>query len=460
VDILRPIIKHIAYDYFLRRDGLKVAPHRKVLRASQYLSEDELMSLQLKEMKRLIAYCYGNNRFYYNRFESYGFHPYDLKDLSVLKKLPILTKDDIRKASDQLFSKGFTPENTVHKRTGGSTGVPLHVYWDFDAAGFKRAGALRHNVWAGLVPSIRTACVWGDTDKPTPLKVRIRNMLTERVFYLDTLKFDDRHIESFIKKIHRYRPQILMGHAHSVYRLAEYVRDHNIGDLAFNGIITSAMVLTKRERKAIEEAFRSPVFNRYGCEEMGIIASECENHQGMHVFAEGLYLELLGDDENLPRKLIITDLLNCAMPLIRYEIGDFAVALPGKCPCGRTLPRLKEVSGRTADFLYTPDGKPVFGISILDTFVIHIPGFKQVQIIQNRYDRLDFNIVKDDKFSEESMARLKRNVIEIFGDKMRYAVNFVDSIKQTKQGKFRFSICNIDKDRNDRMLLENGGSAG
>jgi len=167
----------------------------------------------------------------------------------------------------------------------------------------------------------------------------------------------------------------------------------------------------------------------------------------------------LGDDENLPRKLVITDLVNYAMPLIRYEIGDFAVALPGKCPCGRTLPRLKEVSGRTADFLYTPDGKPVFGISILDTFVIHIPGFKQVQIIQNRYDYLNFNIVKDDKFSEKSMTRLKSNVIEIFGSKMRYDVSFVGSIKQTKQGKFRFSICNINKDNSKQRPPENEGIA-
>lgn len=460
MDLLKPIIRHFTYDYFIRRDRYDIDHHKKELDSSQHLSMDALSELQLEKLKKLLAFCYEYNGFYRKRFDQCGFRPDDLTDISTLEKLPLLTKDDIRNASDQMFSDGYTRQNTIHKRTGGSTGVPVHVYVDLNAAAIKKAAAMRHNAWADLVPGVRTACVWGDTDKPLPLKERIRNILTERAFYLDTLKFDEKHIETFLGKIRTLHPQIMMGHAHSVYRLAEYVREKGVGGISFKGIITTAMVLTDVERKVIEDVFQSPVFNRYGCEELSIIASECEAHRGMHIFAEGLYLELLGNDENLPRKLVITDLLNYAMPLIRYEIGDFAVALPGKCPCGRTLPRLKAVSGRTADFLYTPDRKPVFGISILDTFVIHIPGFKQVQIIQNRYDHLDFNIIKDDKFSEESVARLKRNVTEIFGEKMRYDVNFVDSIKQTEQGKFRFSICNIDKDRNDRMPLENGRNAG
>jgi phenylacetate-CoA ligase len=117
----------------------------------------------------------------------------------------------------------------------------------------------------------------------------------------------------------------------------------------------------------------------------------------------------------------------------------------GTCSCGRSLPRLQEVSGRMADFLYRPDKVPVFGISILDTFAIHIPGFKQVQIIQDQYDFLTFRIVKDNAFSEESLSILKKNVREIFGEAMRYEIEFVDRIEQTERGKYRFSICNIGR---------------
>jgi phenylacetate-coenzyme A ligase PaaK-like adenylate-forming protein len=100
--------------------------------------------------------------------------------------------------------------------------------------------------------------------------------------------------------------------------------------------------------------------------------------------------------------------------------------------------------GRTADFLYRPDGTPVFGISILDTFVIHIKGLKQVQIIQDKYNHLDFLVVRDQVFSDESVSHLGKNVLDIFGPEMTWDIEYVDAIPLTERGKFRFSICNIN----------------
>ncbi len=443
MDILKPLVKHFTHDYFLRRDGYNLRPHRTALAASQFISADELEALQLERMFRILDFAYRHNAFYKARFKACGFEPGDLRHLSDLSRLPILTKDDIRDELGHTFSDGFTKANSIHNRTGGSTGVPLHNYMDYGAVSFKKAATERHDAWAHRVAGDRLAAVWGDTDKPQPFKTRIRNGLTERAFYLDTLKFDRAHIVTFCDQVRKYRPPVLMGHAHSIFRLAEQVRDLNIEDLTFQGVITTAMVLSESERKKIEEVFRTSVFNRYGCEELSIISSECDAHTGMHICAEGLYVELVGEDPTIPRQLVITDLVNLAMPMIRYQIGDYGILAEGGCPCGRNLPRLAEVSGRTADFLFRPDKVPVFGISILDTFAIHIPGFKQVQIVQDKYDFLTFYIVKDQSFSDESLEMLKRNVVEIFGDQMRYEIEFVDRIKQTERGKYRFSICNI-----------------
>ena len=318
---------------------------------------------------------------------------------------------------------------------------------DCEAAGAKRAATERHNGWAGRHPGDRLAAIWGDTSGKQPLKARLRNALTERVFYLDTLRFEPACIDSFISKLLSLRPPILIGHAHSIFRLAEHVEQRDVTGIMFRGIITTAMVLSPVERAVIEKVFHSPVFDRYGCEEMSIIASECEAHEGLHIFSEGLYVELVGEPGPLPKRLVITDLFNTAMPLVRYEIGDYGVLAEGRCPCGRTLPRLREVSGRTADFLYTPEGVPVFGISILDTFVIHIPGFKQVQIIQDQYDHLLFRVVRDASFTDDSLIALANNVRQVFSDRMRYDVMYVDKIEQTELGKFRFSICAIPGDR-------------
>jgi phenylacetate-CoA ligase len=445
MDLLRPIVARFTYDAFLRRDGYRLRGHRRDLAASQYFSADELQALQLERLKRTLTAAHATNAFYQDRFRACGFEPGDFRGFADLAGLPVLTKDDIRSQLAGRLSAGYRPERVLQKRTGGSTGVPVRIGIDFDAVAVKKAAAERHDAWAHRHPGDRLAAVWGDTSGPRPWRERLRNALTARGFYLDTLRFEPAAIDAFIARIRRLRPPVLMGHAHSVFRLAEHLREHGIADIGFRSVITTAMVLTEAERRTIEAVFRAPVFDRYGCEELSIIASECEAHCGLHIFAEGLYVELDGEREDQPRPLILTDLLNRAMPLIRYEVGDLGIAETGTCPCGRGLPRLREVSGRSADFLYTPDRVPVFGISILDTFVIHIPGIKQCQIVQDRYDHLDVYIVRDVGFTDESLARLGRNVVQIFGERMSYDVHPVTEIPQTERGKYRFSICRIEE---------------
>jgi len=445
MDLLKPIVARITYDAILRSDGYHLGGHRRDLAASQYYSPDELQALQLARLKRILTAAAEANAFYQSRFRACGFEPGDFRGFADLAGLPVLTKDDIRNQLAGRLSAGYRAENVFQKRTGGSTGVPVRVGIDLDAVAVKKAAAERHDAWAHRHPGDRLAAVWGDTSGTLPWRARLRNALTARAFYLDTLRFESAAIEGFIARIRRLRPPVLMGHAHSVFRLAEHVRERGIVDIAFRGVITTAMVLTETERRTIEAVFRAPVFDRYGCEELSIIASECDAHRGLHIFAEGQYIEFVGDRVDLPRPLIITDLLNRAMPLIRYEVGDLGIAESGTCPCGRGLPRLREVSGRSADFLYSPDRVPVFGISILDTFVIHIPGIKQCQIVQDRYDHVDIYIVRDTGFTDESLARLGRNVVQIFGERMRYDVHWVAAIPQTERGKYRFSICRIEE---------------
>jgi len=443
MDFLKPIVRRVTYRYLMRRDGYDTRKIEVELAASQFLSSNELAALQLARLNRLLQYCMQHNTFYHSRCRQAGFDPRSFRDLRDLAALPLLTKDDVRSAGAELFSTGYTSANSAHRRTGGSTGVPLRTYMDHPAVAFKKAATLRHNAWANLRPGDRLAAVWGDTDKPQPVKTRLRNLLTDRAIYLDTLTFDEAHLARFVADIRKYRPPVLMGHAHSIFRFAEYVRAMGTTDLVFQGIITTAMVLSDVERRTIEAVFCSPVFNRYGCEELSIIASECEAHEGMHICGEGLYVEVLEETASQPGKLVITDLVNYAMPMIRYEIGDYAVTQTGSCACGRGLPRLKAVVGRTADFLYTPEKTPVFGISILDTFVIHIPGLKQVQIVQDRFDHMDFYVVRDINFSETTLALLQKNITDLFGRQMRADIHFVEQIAQTERGKFRFSICNI-----------------
>ena len=443
MDLLKPLVAKYTFHWYQRRDGQDWREHAKALEASQWLSRDELAELQRSRLRSLLDFAYTENAFHRARMDQAGVAPSDVRGVEDLSWLPLLSKDDIRAAGERLFSTGYHPGNTLHTRTGGSTGVPLHVYVDHEALNWKYAATWRHNGWAGWRPGDKVAAVWGDTDQAFNWKAWLRFHLQDRMIFLDTLKFTDERLLDFHRRITRYRPTVVMGHAHSVYQFARFCLEHGLRMPPLSGVVTTAMTLAEHERRVIEEALDARVFNRYGCEELSIIASETESHDGLHAFSEGLMFEYLPTEVEGEYELVVTDLLNRAMPMIRYAIGDVVRPATGPSTSGRGLERLERVSGRTADFLYRPDGTPVFGISILDTFVIHIPGIKQAQIVQEALDHLVVNLVPEPSYGEQSMRRLKQVLAEQFGSEVRIDIQEMTALPQTERGKYRFSICKI-----------------
>src|SRR5262249_46895959 len=210
--------------------------------------------------------------------------------------------------------------------------------------------------------------VWGN---PEYLKRgwrgRLRNALLERATYLDTLKMDTSAMDRFAQTLLRRQPTLIFGHAHSVYLFAEYVRFAGIRGIRPQGIITTAMVLHSWQRRAIEEVFACRVTNRYGCEEVSLIACECEKQAGLHINADGVYVEVLRDGRPArpgeAGSLVITDLTNRAMPILRYQVGDVGVLSERRCPCGRGLPLLERLEGPEADYVLTGAGEPLSGVA-------------------------------------------------------------------------------------------------
>jgi phenylacetate-CoA ligase len=443
MDLLRPIVRHVTAPFYSRRDGYSYRRHQRELEASQWRSAEELDEIKRRRLRALAEFSYENNAFYRARMGAAGVIPSDIQDTGDLQYLPLLTKDDIRNAVGKLFSNGYNADNTLHTRTGGSTGVPLHVFVDLEAMNWKYAATWRHNGWAGWQPGDKVAAVWGDTDKALNWKGWLRFYLQHRTIFLDTLNFSSDRLRRFHAEILSYKPTVLMGHAHSVYQFARFCQEHELRLPKFSGVVTTAMTLADLERQTIEEALGSPVFNRYGCEELSIIASESETHSGLHVFSEGLILEYLPTDIDGEFELVVTDLFNRAMPMIRYAIGDVVQKAEGSCPSGRGLERIARVSGRTADFLYRPDGTPVFGISLLDTYMIHIPGIHQAQLVQNEYELIEVNIVPTQDYGHETELEIQQVITREFGNGVLSRVRLVDKLEQTERGKYRFSVCNV-----------------
>jgi phenylacetate-CoA ligase len=205
-------------------------------------------------------------------------------------------------------------------------------------------------------------------------------------------------------------------------------------------------MLLEKERGDIQETFGCPVTNRYGCEEVGLIASECDRHQGLHLNVDHLFIEFLRPDGSPASpgeeaRIVVTDLVNRGMPFIRYDVGDMVMSSDRVCECGRGLPLVERVTGRVADFLKRRDGSLVAGVSLVERTLTAIPGLDQMQIIQESMDRITLNIVPDESYDPESEKRLREEVTGIFGEGTQLNVVPCESLPQTRSGKYRFSIC-------------------
>lgn len=414
------------------------------LQRNESMSLDERRHVQWRKLVDLIKHAWNNSPYYRKKYEDAGFVPGDLREWSDFQLLPVLTKKDITENASEMLCTTAKGKNLVPRKTSGSTGVSLNFFVDDAEYQFKRGVQLYRDQWTGWRLGEWKAMVWGNPSYMNSMRGRIRNLLLERCFSLDTLKMNEEMMKSFASEILRRRPTMLFGHAHSLFLFASFWREQNLPEYRFRGILSTAMVLHEHERRVCETVFQTPVFDRYGCEEVSLIASECEVHNGLHVNTDSLNVEIMSDKEcapgGVPGKVVVTDLCNTAMPFIRYEVGDTAICSEEKCSCGRTYPLLKKVMGRIADYLRTPQGEWISGISLTENFATLIPGIHQIQIVQEKPDFIRLRIARNSRFDNSSELLITDMVRKRFGEAMTFAIEFVSSISPEPSGKYRFSI--------------------
>jgi phenylacetate-CoA ligase len=431
-----------------RRAGSRHLRYLRELERTQFDDPEVIRARQTLAVKRLLTHAYETVPFYRDRFDRVGFRPGDFRSLEDLEAIPVLTKQDIRKSSADLVSEKYLGKKLFLKKTSGSTGVPLEIQINPESMQWKAACTLRSDQWSGWRRGTRVAKVWGNPEyKQQGWKGRLRNRFVDRAVYLDTLHLDDGRIGEFIDTLRRHRPGLIFGHAHSLYLVACHVKKTCPGAIRPDGIISTAMILHDWQREVIETAFGCKVTNRYGCEEVSLIACECERHDGLHVNADGVYVEVLCDGRPArpgeAGSIVVTDLVNRAQPILRYQVGDVAVFSERRCPCGRGLPLLERLEGREADYVVTASGELVSGISLTENFALHVPGVAQLQIVQEAVDRFRFRVVRGPDFGPASVRRIGELVTERFGPEAQFECEYVERIPQEPSGKYRFCISHV-----------------
>lgn len=432
------------------RSDEKHLTHLKELRRSQFYRPSELERFQDASLYRLLHHAASSVPYYRGLFGQYSLNLDEIEPRAAISRLPLLTKETIQMHGQSLVSQAVAPQDLVPNKTGGSTGKPIRFFHDRNRVDHMRAGELRHNEWAGWRVGDRYAAVWGaprDFVAPVTFRSRLSNLLVNPRIVLDSSSLTDEAMLSFARKLTTYKPKGILAYAGSLAEFAAFVRSSGIAGIHPDSIITSAEMLYDSDRQLIEETFGCRVYNRYGCREVSVVASEC-SEGSLHISADCLYVEFLRDDgtpapEGEPANVVITDMFNYGMPLIRYKIEDLAAWRGGACKCGRGLPIMSGLAGRSTDFLVTAEGAKVSGVVVSTYLITNAPGVRQVQLVQDDPEEIRVRLVRGSDYSEQTISFLQRELPKFFGHRTRMKYEFTDQIPKEPSGKYRFSVCNL-----------------
>ena len=426
--------------------GASLVSTWRALERTQYLPPGTLRERQEARLRAITASASRNTSFYARRFADAGLSA-GMRTIDDLRKLPLLTKQDIRRHSDEMLSRRVDRASLMEFRTGGSTGVPLRLLISEEISHQRNAAARRSDLWTGWKVGEGVGAVWGNPQLPVRVKDRLRAELLNPVIYLDTMALSPDSVRAFAREWRRERPTLLFGHAHSLYLLARTVSELEIDDIRPRAILSTSMMLLPNERQVIQRVFGRPVFDRYGCEEVGLIGCECERHAGLHMNVDHLIVEFLRADGTSAAPgeqayVVVTDLINDVMPMIRYRVEDLSASLERACGCGRGLPLMDRVAGRVADFLVRADGARVAGISLIENTLTSIPGIEQMQIVQEALERIVLKVVPSAAQESQAGPALRHYFTSTFPG-AAIDIETVTGIPREANGKYRFAICKV-----------------
>lgn len=425
------------------------------LKQTERLSIEQIKDLQELKLKRLINHCYNHVPYYRQIFDNNAIHPDDINTLEDLQKLPLLSKNDVREnLYFDLFSDNHIKKDIYKISTSGSTGEPFVTYADRMQLEMRFATTLRAMEWTGWKFGNKQARLWHQTIGMTTSQV-IRETLDAwfmRRLFIPAYEMKDENLEGFVAKILRHKPVLVDGYAESFNFLAQYLTKHDIPGFKPKSIMTSAQIMPEPVRNLVEAKFGCKVFDKYGSREFSGIAYECDKQEGHHIMAESYILEILKDGRTaLPGEIgeiVITDLNNYSVPLIRYRIGDLAVAVDNSvtCSCGRGLPRIGKIEGRSQAIIVGANNSWIPGTFFAHYFKDYDYAVRQYQIIQEEYTKIQLKIIKGDQYNEQIISEIIGGLKNFLGAEMIIDLVFVDEIPLVKTGKRTAIISKLNLD--------------
>lgn len=426
-----------------------------------HYSREDLRLFQEKRLKAVINYAYTFVPFYNRKFKAAGIRPSDISRIEDLAKLPIVRKDELRKADPhELISSEYTLQNLKSQRTSGSTGVPFKFYTSPVEDDWRRAIYLRANISCGQRPFDKWVFITSPLNFVDVTGIQRKlNIYAPRCISV----FD--RMEKQAKLVELNNPDILDGYSGALILLANFVRKNRINSVHPRLIFGSAELIDFSSRKYLEDTFGAPYLDQFGCAEVQRTAWQCLERVGYHMDADSVITQFVdGDGKEVSAgetgEIVHTSLFNFAMPFIKYSAGDMGRASKDECPCGRVLPLMEIVEGRKDSFVVLPSGR----ILSPRTFTVAMSMFdrydriNQFRVVQEKlgffkvYLQMKIN-VENEAFLTNALESHLLRILDLAAENVRFGVTIVDKIPLSDGGKLMSVISNL----NHKELSFSGG---
>ena len=430
-----------------RAKGHDSVARRRALEHSQWWPAATIGELQLERLRAFLVDIGRAVPHYRELFAARGFDPAAVRSVADLQRLPLLGKADIRARVDAFKADDHGP--ITRYNTGGSSGEPLVFYIGRARKSHDVAAKWRATRWWGVDIGDRELVVWG-----SPIEVgaqdrlrRIRDGLM-RSWLLPAFDMSAASLMHYVERIRRVRPAMLFGYPSSLSLIARHaVREGiDLRGLGIRVVFVTAERLYDEQRAVIEQAFGCRVANGYGARDAGFIAHECPERR-LHVSAEDIVVEIVGNDGcALPRgeagEIVVTHLATRDFPLVRYRTGDVGVLDHEPCPCGRGLPALADVQGRTTDFVVARDGTVMHGLALI--YVLRaLPGIDGFKVVQHSLDSTEVQLVASEDTVRGCADRIAAEFKARLGAAVNVGVRRVAAIEPEKSGKHRYVVSKV-----------------
>jgi len=435
----------------LRATGSQIPNCLNKIRAVEFLDKEALYAYQDEKLKRLLRHAYDKVPYYRDLLADHKVVVDGDIRLENFSRLPLLTKDDIRRQHKGLQATDASERKHYKNTSGGSTGEPVCFFQDKQYLAWNNATVLYFNEALGKAAGDSEIKFWGsDRDilaGSLALKDRMINWLYHREFF-NTYRLGTKELDALIALNNRFKPVAYWSYMESALELARHLAKTPQTFVSPKFVISTIGPLTDDVRCEMETHLKCPVYNQYGSREVGAMSCDCPSQQGMHTFPWWNRVEVV-DEQDQPMntgegRVVVTTLENYTMPLIRYEIGDVAIADGYDCACGRHSFKLKTVMGRTLGYFKKPDGSLAHSHFLVQALFFR-DWIKRFQVVQ---DRLDHVLIRIEKVAscearEEDLSDIIRKTKVLMGDSCEVEIVFVSEIERSASGKYVYTQCLI-----------------